>query len=347
MRTLIKASYITILKLLDQMIITKPKSNHIVITMTFTEDVLPILEQLASQKIDITLLYHPKYNDIVNKRLIYHNITTIPLNNKYVFHHIKAVKRAKVILIDTYYLLFSAITKHTDQEVIQIWHASSALKRFGLEDRSVDLTNEKMVKQYKSVYDFTDSYIVAGDNMIEIFKQSLNASNKNFIKTGLPRLENSTASPSNSDAVLFVPTYRDYMLNNSDKLTHDHLQNLLIRAHPSDYNYKTDIEISDLTLDECLNLADIIITDYSSLAIEALHKGKRVMLYVPDEAEYEASRGLNQYYYELPQEIKAYSVEALQQKLAHIERIDIKGWTNYQSQHATEDIVQYIKERLL
>lgn len=346
MRTLIKASYITLLKLLDRFIITKPRANHIVITMTFTEDLLPIITQLVSQKIDITLLYHPKYNDIVKKQLNYHNITAIPLNNKYVFQHIHAVKRAKVILIDTYYLMFSAITKHRDQEVIQIWHASSALKRFGLEDHSVDVSNTKMVQQYKDVYDFTDSYIVAGDHMIEVFKQSLNASNKNFIKTGLPRLEYSTASQSEADTVLFVPTYRDYTLKESDKLKHEHVNNLRIRAHPSDHNYETDTEISQLTLDACLNLADIIITDYSSLAIEALYKGKRVILYVPDEAEYEASRGLNQYYYALPQEIKAYTVEALQQKLMHIERIDTDGWTNYQTQHATQDIIQYIKERL-
>lgn len=124
MRTLIKASYIILLKLLDRFIVTRPKPNHIVITMTFTEDLLPIITQLASQKIDISLLYHPKYNDVVKKQLNYHNINAIPLNNKYLFQHIKAVKRAKVILIDTYYLMFGAITKHRDQEVIQIWHAS-------------------------------------------------------------------------------------------------------------------------------------------------------------------------------------------------------------------------------
>ncbi|UBH16102.1 CDP-glycerol glycerophosphotransferase family protein [Macrococcus armenti] len=346
MRTMIKAIYITIIKVMDRIITIKPKKNHIVVTMTFTEDVLPIIKKLVSQNVDITLLYHPNYNDVVNKQLNYDNITAIPLNNKYVIQHIRAVKRAKVVLIDTYYLMFGAITKQKDQEVIQIWHASSALKRFGLEDRSVDLSNNKMVNQYKRVYDFTDSYIVAGDNMIDIFKQSLNATHKHFIKTGLPRLEYSEVPQSEGDAVLFVPTYRDYTLKESDKLTHRDIKQLLIRAHPSDNNYKTDHEISHLSLDECMNLANIIITDYSSLAIEALYKGKRVLLYVPDEAAYDAARGLNQYYYALPANLKAYTVEDLQNKLSSIERININGWTNYQTNDATDDIVHYIKEKL-
>ena len=51
--------------------------------------------------------------------------------------HIKALSSAKVIIIDTYYLMMGGYHKKKGQAVIQTWHAG-ALKDFGLTDHQVD-----------------------------------------------------------------------------------------------------------------------------------------------------------------------------------------------------------------
>ena len=54
-------------------------------------------------------------------------------------------------------------------------------------------------------------------------------------------------------------------------------------------------------------MADIIISDYSSLAIEASLLNKPTLLYVYDEQRYETERGLNTFYYEIPDMYKVYN----------------------------------------
>ncbi|MEJ7376259.1 CDP-glycerol glycerophosphotransferase family protein, partial [Staphylococcus caprae] len=72
--------------------------------------------------------------------------------------------------------------------IIQTWHAAGALKQFGLTDHQVDLSNAKMVSQYRKVYNATDKYLVGGEPMVECFKASFEATDDQFLRTGLPRL---------------------------------------------------------------------------------------------------------------------------------------------------------------
>src|SRR5699024_5312502 len=127
----------------------KLNDNHIVVMMTFAEDVLPIIEALNRKLYKITVIGKEENRKYI---LQYENVTFIPTGNKQVFQHIKALSTAKVIVIDTYYLMFGGFKKKQKQTVIQTWHASGALKHFGLKDHQVDLTNKRMVNQYKNVY---------------------------------------------------------------------------------------------------------------------------------------------------------------------------------------------------
>ena len=56
------------------------------------------------------------------------NITFIPAGNKNVISHIKALSSAKVIIIDTYYLMMGGYHKKKGQAVIQTWHAAERSK---------------------------------------------------------------------------------------------------------------------------------------------------------------------------------------------------------------------------
>ena len=60
---------------------------------------------------------------------------------------------------------------------------------------------------------------------------------------------------------------------------------------------------------ELMIMADIIISDYSSLPIEASLLDKPTLFYVYDEEKYDKIRGLNQFYKAIPQRYKATTEE--------------------------------------
>lgn len=350
MRKMIKLLYILTIKLLDRMYQPAVKRNNVVVMMTFTEDTLPLIDRLLQLDVNLTVLYHPKHQQLMND---YTNILAIPLSNKHIIQQIIAIKSAKTVVIDTYYLMLGSLVKNEQQEVIQLWHAVCALKTFGLKDRSVDLNNQQTVEQYQSVYHFTDSYVVAGSAMEQVFKDYLDAEHKKFLKFGLPRLEKKYSSEEiervtaelwseQQIKILFVPTYRDYLLEPDQQLKPQHIDGLVIKAHPSDHNYQSMTNVETNLLIAC---ADIVITDYSSLAVEAAYHHKPVLFFVPDEARYRQERGLNEHYDQLSFNTKAETLLELKDLIKSPQHLPVEQWVNYQHD-ALHRLTEYLKERM-
>src|SRR5699024_215339 len=277
----------TIISFLNLIYIKKKiNHHHIVVMMTFVEDVLPIIEALNRKSYEVTVIAKESNRKYVEQL---DNVTFIPAGNKKVFKHINALSTTKTNMIDTDYLSFAGSKKKSQQTIIQTRHAFGALKNFGPTDHQVDLNNKKMVNQYKNVYRATDKYLVGGEPMVNCFKSAFGAKDDQFLRTGLPRLvpyvnldikQKQQALKLqygiNDKLALYVPTYR---------------------------------EQHNISLQSLMVMADVIITDYSSLAIEASLLNKPTLFYVYDEANYEKVRGLNSYYYEIPEFYKAYSEE--------------------------------------
>jgi len=102
--------------------------------------------------------------------------------------------------------------------------------------------------------------------------------------------------------VLYVPTFRKgkkIKLNKIVENFNTDKYNLIVKLHPLDrkaYNYKQKEGIiyeDKFTSYELLDVADIIITDYSSLAIETALLNKPIYFYNYDLEEYEETTGLN------------------------------------------------------
>ncbi|MDW8546008.1 teichoic acid glycerol-phosphate primase TarB [Staphylococcus pseudoxylosus] len=359
MRQIIKKLYIIIISFLN-MIYRKKKvqSDQIVVMMTFAEDVLPIIEALNRKGYKLTVIGTEK-----NRKYIQHieNTVFLPAGNKQVFKHIKALSSAKVIVIDTYYLIMGGFKKKKQQTVIQTWHAAGALKNFGLTDRQVDLSNNKIVQQYKKVYDATDKYIIGGEPMADCFQESFGANEEQFLRTGLPRLvpyarldveqrqqELKQQYGINGKVAVYVPTYREHKQANREidkqkfeaKLPE---YTLLSKLHPSiATEQQTTINLQSLMI-----LADVIISDYSSLAIEASILQKPTLFYVYDEADYNHTRGLNVFYEKIPEAYKAYSEDELMHKLyekSYAPALLFEDWHEYNTKDSLTSIVNEIEK---
>ncbi|MDK9843308.1 CDP-glycerol glycerophosphotransferase family protein [Staphylococcus equorum] len=359
MRQIIKKLYMFIISLLNLIYSKKKlKNNHIVVMMTFAEDVLPIVEALNRKLYKITVIGNEENRKYIQQ---FEHVTFLPAGNKKVFQHIKALSTAKVIIIDTYYLMFGGFKKKTNQTVIQTWHAAGALKNFGLQDHQVDLSNKPMVHQYQKVYRATDKYLVGGEPMVTCFKDAFEAADEQFLKTGLPRLvpytllnvekrqqELKKQYGIEGKVAVYVPTYREHKQSNRniDKVNFETaLPNytLLSKLHPSIANdNQTTINLQSLMI-----MADVIISDYSSLAIEASILDKPTLFYVYDEKQYEKERGLNSFYYDIPAQYKAYSEDELVRKLQENSIVWsplFETWHEYNAKDSLTQVIHYIEE---
>ncbi len=358
MRLIIKKVYMLMIALLN--FIFKGKSvdkQRITVLMTFPEDVMPIINDLDSKGYNITVI--AKVEEQYRLEHLNH-ITFIPAGNKHIVKHIRALSRSKVIVIDTYYLMLGGYSKKHSQTIIQTWHASGALKNFGLTDHQVDLTNNTMVKQYQRVYHATDYYLVGGKEMGECFKASFGATESQMLPLGLPRLThylkfNLKAEQErlkklyniHKTLVVYVPTYREGSENNRHIDVERFEQalpeyTLINQLHPSISQRQ-----SVATTQELMIMADIIISDYSSLPIEASLLDKPTLFYVYDEEKYDKIRGLNQFYKAIPQRYKATTEEELIVKIkndvALFEPL-FKHWHKYNSEASVQRVTEFIEK---
>ena len=338
----------------------KVQKDHVVVCMTFPSDVLPLIRALHAQGKRITVIAKPSDVDILKP---FAGIQCIPAGNKYVLKQMYALSVAKVIIIDTYYLMFGGFKKKRGQYVLQTWHAAGALKTFGFEDHQVDMNNARMVAQYRRVYDTTDYYFVGGAPMVTCFKGAFDVTDEQCVRVGLPRMETYKHVDVNAQqqalksqlgitgrVVLYVPTYREHQTANRRIDAHAFKQafpndTLIQRLHPSVQNSADTCELDTQSL---MIMADIIVTDYSSLAIEASYIHKPVVHYVYDEADYASARGLNTFYYAIPEQYKAYDEATLFDRLTT--KMDLQpqfdAWHTYTTAHSLEESMTFI-ERLM
>ena len=343
MKNIKKQLYLSGLQKLDK--ILKPRScNEITFMMTFSDDIIPVLEAvIQTDKFIINLLYHPKYESVIEG----YQINKISLSMKESVKQLKAIKSSKVIVIDTYYLMLGAIdTSHAT--VIQTWHAAGALKQFGLEYRSIQNADSKMIEDYKKVYHATDYYLVASHTMADIFNHSLDASESQFLYYGLPRLDKYfPISSENKRLIAYVPTYRDYQDNDY------HFDKNILAAEFPDYDIVVKLhpalgQSDHISIEKIIKESEYVITDYSSLAIEAALNNKKVIFYSYDEKKYAHLRGLNKFYYKMSQKNKAYDFETLIHTIKNYEENSIinEFWNTYNDGHATERVVQFIQKEV-
>ncbi len=234
----------------------------------------------------------------------------------YIFKCMYHIATSKVCILDGYSIPISILKHKKDLQVIQIWHASGAIKKFGYqslgkkEGRGTEIA--KIMNMHKNY-----SYVMAPSNtMAKFYEEAFNVdSNKIFIN-GLPRLDyiidanlgnekieefyGQYPEYKNKKTILYVPTFRKdtdsreniEMLINA--VNHSKY-NLIIKSHPLDKS----LEYSDYMVSkkystfDLLKIADYIITDYSAVAFEASLLDKPLYFYVYDINRYQETRGLN------------------------------------------------------
>lgn len=232
---------------------------------------------------------------------------------KYFFVYIRqffAINTSKLVILDYNNFVVSNY-KRKEVKVLQLWHASGAIKKFGNE-----VTRDYEIRNY-------DYIISNSDYFKKPYSKSFNVNEDKVISTGIPRTDRLFNKKvlkqyrkqmyhqfpilRNKKIILYAPTFRGRMGTKfhipildldalAKNLGKDYV--ILYRLHPllkKDLNFKNEniIDMQNVGLYKLFSITDFLISDYSAIMIDYCIFNKPLILYVPDLVEYKKEVGLN------------------------------------------------------
>lgn len=239
----------------------------------------------------------------------------------------KDLSTAGFILLDDFYMLTSVMKVRKDQDLIQLWHGSGAFKKFGFSRRG---TGDD-IRNINGGYRKYTKVITSSEEIRPLYAQAFDIPVERVAATGSPRTDaffseewknkirnvfyNEYPQLKDKKIVLFAPTYRGRKVEdadyNFDYANLDGLQRelgdeyvIITKWHPALYrNIKKGIkeskycdDVYDLSdwkdINELLVIADILVTDYSSVIFDYYFLDKPIVYFAYDLDEYGAGRGL-------------------------------------------------------
>lgn len=305
---------------------------------------------VSRQSNEITMDFQLLKNEINNKAK---NIKTVFLCKKlengiknkilYVFYSLKIMyylATSRLCIIDSYCIPVSILKHKKALRIVQIWHSSAAVKKFGYQILDMKEGTNTLIAKLMCMHKNYDYLIAPSKATKEYFAQAFNYDASKFMDLGLPRLEyivNSKYDRSEEiykqypylkekKIILYIPTFRkDLSINLTKDILKSNINkdryNLIISLHPLDKTpvpkeYLLDKKYNSFDL---IKIADYIITDYSALSVEASILEKPIFLYLQDYEEYTRNRGLNIY---LKDELKTFTSENINDIITKIEKED-------------------------
>lgn len=249
-----------------------------------------------------------------------------------------------------------------DTIYLQTWHAAGAFKKFGL-----DIIEDRSRDKEDWIIDSThwNKLICSSDRVSDIYAAAFDVQKDIIVSTGLPRndvlFDEKRVNQVRADfrikygiekkIVLYAPTFRDgerFNLNMQLDILKKQLNeeyNILIKLHP---NNSKELKISDEyrnfaynfteynETQELLMVADILITDYSSIIFDYAILKRPMIFYAYDLDKYKnETRG---FYYEYEEFVPGPIAYSTQEVISHIKNIeyDSKRYENKSYEFAKE-----------
>jgi teichoic acid glycerol-phosphate primase len=314
-----------------------PQKNKITFVISFEENTAYLYQEMLRQKIQYDIIVVSKASLSQEFQHQLKNTPIIPFETPNIINWFKSIyhiSTSKYLIIDNYFAFLSAIKFKKNVQCIQIWHAAGALKKFGLEDKTVENRSIAAKKRFRKVYEKFHKVVVGSEEMADIFIRSFGLDAAAILRTGVPRTdffyekENHESIEAKfkqknpllngKKVILYAPTFRDTQLENYEmnldinkmykKLKQDYV--LLIKLHPA---VKTNINYESLfpdfvydfssyrRMNDLLIISDILITDYSSIPFEFAILQKPMIFFPYDLEFYKGERGvIDNYEEEVP-----------------------------------------------
>lgn len=229
---------------------------------------------------------------------------------------------AGFVVLQDNFLPVSSCKKRKGTRVIQLWHGCGAFKRFGFDAK------DDIPEGYKgNVYSNYDLVTVSGEGCVPFFESAMRQDKGIVNATGVSRtdrfydreyIEECKArfryyypDSAGKKVVLYAPTFRGNAAYAS--CVGEEEIDMLAAAYPNELYVikslhphllsKRGLLANDMSTDDLLVCADVLITDYSSVFFEYLLTDGRIIFYAPDFDDYSDDRGYYLDYNRLPGDI--------------------------------------------
>ncbi len=219
---------------------------------------------------------------------------------------------AKVVITDTYSIPVSCLSHKKDLQIIQIWHAMGAVKKFSLQAAGKAQGRDSGVAKAMCMHKNYDYVLAPSQATAQIYCQAFGCKKENIKILSLPRTDVILDGKNKREEFIqlnpeyrgkqiavYVPTFRTdddvYAASLVKEFSSVSDIGVVVSAHPLSKTvqkglYKFQGDFSSLDL---MKLADVVITDYSACSFEAALLNKPLYFYVPDYDIYQAEQGLN------------------------------------------------------
>ena len=238
---------------------------------------------------------------------------------RFLVRFMRAYATAEYVFICDYFLPAASCKKRPETTLVQLWHSCGLMKKIAFD------TGEDIPKNYRGNMFGNYSYLTMSAQVcVPVHAHALRIPQERIVATGISRTDDyfdpkwnarckeqfyaQHPEAAGKKIVVWAPTFRGnaaqpYLIGLSDiqraaAALGDDWQ-LLIKAHP---HIDAHNQVSNCTIptEELFAVADVLITDYSSVMFDYLLYKKPLVLFAPDLAEYEAKRGFYLDYRSMP-----------------------------------------------
>lgn len=260
--------------------------------------------------------------------------------------HLYYLATSKLWITNNHYYHF--LEKRKETTMINTWHALGAFKKFGLDSAK---THEE-IERFKADSKNIDYLLVSSEELKPIYSKALGVNENKILSMGIPRTDilfNEVSKESirgaflskypelkNKKVILYAPTFRDdEKMNFNMKLNLHELQNklgedykFLYKLHPIIRNpYVVQEELKDFAIDmgkeninDLMIIADLLITDYSSVIFEYSLLNKPMIFFAYDYDKYKNQ--LRNFYFDFEEFIPGNMVTTTEEIIDFVGKVD-------------------------
>ncbi|MBO4337198.1 MAG: CDP-glycerol glycerophosphotransferase family protein [Lachnospiraceae bacterium] len=295
------------------------------------------------------------------------------------------IGNAGVILIDESNSLFGSFRLRQGTRLIQLWHACGAFKKWGFSVADKSFGDDADALQRYSGHRNYSLVTVSGSEVCKAYEEAFGLDKGSGIvrpigvsrtdvffdpeakKAAAQKLEKIFPKTSGKKTVVYLPTFRGSIakakgpdgFDPEKLLPFEEEYVFLIKNHPF---VKEPVNIpalcrsfvhqvrGELSVEELLMTADVLITDYSSVVFEFALMDKPMIFFAYDYDSYDMERGFYYPYKEFVPGPIAYSMDELTDSLKAVSGYDRKRLAAFRERFmggcdggATRRIVEYIE----
>ena len=264
---------------------------------------------------------------------------------------------SKVVVLDSYCIPVSILNHKKELFVLQIWHSIGKIKKSGYQTLDTPSGRSSKMAKVMCMHKNYDAIVAGSPAFDKFYEEGFNVKRDILLHYGLPRIDYLINNEKqikkdiyekypefkNKKIVLYAPTFRTYKTDGIESIINNYNPKdfvLIVKCHANqmlDINSNQIYTCDDFKSVDLLSIADYVITDYSSIALEAAILNKKILFFVYDYERYNTQNGLNIDFKKLLPECSSIKINDLF-KIINSDKYDNESYQKFRKKYLPEKL---------